>query len=689
MAGAPMGGALRQIHRLFVDGTVAGLPDGQLLDRFLARGDESAFAALVERHGPMVLGTCRAVLRNADDVEDAFQATFLVLVCKARSIRGRDALGGWLHQVAHRIAIQAGADTVRKRRREQLLGPLNVIDGHPPEPDEEGRAVLYEEIARLSDKYRLPLLLCDLEGKTHAQAATELNCGEATVRRRLAGARDLLRRRLIRRGVTLTAGTLATTLGHSTLAKVPSGWIEATVKAAGSMSSTAARIAVGEVVSATAADLARKSLLVMLLSQLRAGFAAVLFLIALVGLAWGVGAFEHEKNQTGKLARMENPQKVATPATSKARTDKPDEPDGTIIYLGQVLDPAGRPVVGAELYLVRRNMKTPSRPPVRAISGRDGRFRFVVRKSEFDLTRENPFFVSRNPPWSSATLLARASGYAFALTDDSDATKESTLRLVRDDVPISGRIIDLEGRPVAGATVKVINVRLPAHGRLGPGLKTLQVVNVGIPPTGSVNAWFKNLANQTLEMWVKNAERQQELDTFEYPFLPNHIQGHPDPVVIPDASTGPDGRFRITGIGRGRVAILEIQGANIETRRIRVRTRPGAAIQVRGSQNRRIDEPITIYGATFGTRRGPHAPHRRRGPRPRDRAPSVRRPHRQQPVPRRPVHPLRPRDDHRLSGTLSTRRTAARARGRHSSDSTGILQQLRHSHGSLRGPGFS
>src|SRR5271170_946391 len=126
MADASLGRALQQIRRLFDEGTIAGLPDSQLLDRFLARGDEAAFAALVRRHGPMVLGTCRAVLRDPNDAEDAFQATFLVLVCKARSIRGRDALGGWLHQVAHRIAIQAGARVTQKRRRERLVGPLDA-----------------------------------------------------------------------------------------------------------------------------------------------------------------------------------------------------------------------------------------------------------------------------------------------------------------------------------------------------------------------------------------------------------------------------------------------------------------------------------------------------------------------------------------------------------------------------------
>ncbi len=133
MAGVPMGGAIRQIHRLFVEGIVAGLADCELLDRFLTSGDEAAFAALVERHGPMVLGTCRAVLRDPDDAEDAFQATFLVLVCKARSIRGRGALGGWLHQVAHRIAIQAATEATRKRKRERCVAPPESTDGQPVE----------------------------------------------------------------------------------------------------------------------------------------------------------------------------------------------------------------------------------------------------------------------------------------------------------------------------------------------------------------------------------------------------------------------------------------------------------------------------------------------------------------------------------------------------------------------------
>src|ERR1700759_180664 len=113
-----IGGTLRHLRDLFHDGTAVGLGDGQLLARYAASRDEAAFEALVARHGPMVLATCRAVLRHDHDVEDAFQATFLVLARKARSVRAGDALGGWLHRVAYRAAVQASADSRRWRRRE-------------------------------------------------------------------------------------------------------------------------------------------------------------------------------------------------------------------------------------------------------------------------------------------------------------------------------------------------------------------------------------------------------------------------------------------------------------------------------------------------------------------------------------------------------------------------------------------
>src|ERR1700733_1961418 len=127
MASVHLGSALRQIRGLFEVGTVAGLTDGQLLDRYLTRRDESAFEALVMRHGPMVLGVCHAVLHGSPEVEDAFQATFLVLIRKARPIRGRDAVGGWLHRVAHRVPVQAARDRSRTDLRERTTGELSDL----------------------------------------------------------------------------------------------------------------------------------------------------------------------------------------------------------------------------------------------------------------------------------------------------------------------------------------------------------------------------------------------------------------------------------------------------------------------------------------------------------------------------------------------------------------------------------
>src|SRR4051812_33253252 len=145
MASAQLGDALRQIHRLFGEGTSAGLSDALLLERFLDRRDESAFAILVERHGPMVLGTCRAVLKDRHDAEDAFQAAFLVLVRKAGSIRGGDSLGGWLHRVARRVAIEANTEAARRRIKERKAGAMAAVTASAAEGWDDLRPALHTE----------------------------------------------------------------------------------------------------------------------------------------------------------------------------------------------------------------------------------------------------------------------------------------------------------------------------------------------------------------------------------------------------------------------------------------------------------------------------------------------------------------------------------------------------------------
>ena len=206
MASGTLGSSLKHLRDLFVGGTAVGLSDGELLRRYAASRDESAFAALVARHGPMVAATCRAVLRDHHDAEDAFQATFLVLARKAGSIRAGDALGGWLHRVAYRAAVQRNIE-VRRRRRTEVEVPAMEILGRTPRPRRISRrwTILHEEIDRLPEAQRLPVVLCDLEGLTYEQAAGRLHCTVPTLYHRLAKGRKRLRDRLVRRGVTAVA----------------------------------------------------------------------------------------------------------------------------------------------------------------------------------------------------------------------------------------------------------------------------------------------------------------------------------------------------------------------------------------------------------------------------------------------------------------------------------------------------
>jgi RNA polymerase sigma factor (sigma-70 family) len=189
MAGAQLGAALRQIQRLFSEGSSTGFSDSQLLNRFAKGRDEAAFTAILARHGPMVLAVCRGILRDPSDAEDAFQATFLVLAKRAGSAWVEGQLGGWLHKVAYRIAVRARADAARRRDHERRAAEGTAVEYTHAGFTDDLRPALHDELARLPAKFRLPVVLCYLEGLTHAQAAIQLQCGEATLRRRLAAAR--------------------------------------------------------------------------------------------------------------------------------------------------------------------------------------------------------------------------------------------------------------------------------------------------------------------------------------------------------------------------------------------------------------------------------------------------------------------------------------------------------------------
>jgi RNA polymerase sigma factor (sigma-70 family) len=190
------------------------LSDGQLLERFIARGDAEAFSALMQRHGPLVLTVCRRVLQHEQDTEDAFQATFLVLVRRAASIAKRESLGSWLHGVAYRVAVRAKANRTRRRLHEQRLAPQFAPDCLVEVIRRDLRSMLDGELRHLPQRCREPFILCYMEGKTNEEAARLLGCPKGTVLSRLARAREILRSRLARRGLTASAALIGTMLSQ-------------------------------------------------------------------------------------------------------------------------------------------------------------------------------------------------------------------------------------------------------------------------------------------------------------------------------------------------------------------------------------------------------------------------------------------------------------------------------------------
>jgi RNA polymerase sigma factor (sigma-70 family) len=279
MASEPASPLIQFLRRIAGPPPDRDLADRQLLERFVTARDQAAFAALVQRHGPMVLGVCRRLLHDAHEAEDAFQATFLVLAHKARSIGRPELLGPWLHGVAYRTAARA-RQAARRRARGREAGAMPDGDPAVEVAWRELRQVLDEELGRLAQKYRAPLVLFYLEGKTTEEVARQLGCPQGTVLSRLARGRDRLRHRLVRRGLALSAGVMAGVLAEkAAAAAVPAALALGTVKAA---ALTAAGQAATGAIPATVAALTRGELRAMLLSKLK--------VVAAVALAVTVAA---------------------------------------------------------------------------------------------------------------------------------------------------------------------------------------------------------------------------------------------------------------------------------------------------------------------------------------------------------------------------------------------------------------
>jgi RNA polymerase sigma factor (sigma-70 family) len=277
-----MSGIMQQLRRV----TAPGRSDGQLLEGYLTARDESAFAALVGRHGPMVLGVCRRVLGDEHDAEEAFQATFLVLARKAGSVAVPRLLAHWLYRVAHQAALKARAVRDRRRRRERQVETLPEPATAPAATWDDVRPLIDEELGRLPERYRLALVLCDLSGMTRREAADQLGWPEGSLSSRLSRARALLARRLTRRGVTLSAAALAAAVSASATAAVRAPLACATSRAALGLT-----VAAAGGISAGVATLTTEVLKDMLLLKLKAAARAFLLLVSLAGCAAGVFAY--------------------------------------------------------------------------------------------------------------------------------------------------------------------------------------------------------------------------------------------------------------------------------------------------------------------------------------------------------------------------------------------------------------
>jgi RNA polymerase sigma factor (sigma-70 family) len=429
------GAVLRHIRRLVA--RPMGTADRDLLERFTAGRDETAFAELVRRHGPLVSGVCRRLLRDANDADDAFQATLLVLARKAGSISNRESVGGWLYQVAHNTALKARLSAAARRRRELRVGarpPADVLD------EVTGRellAVLDEELARLPRRLRTPLVLCHLEGRTRDEAARELGWSLGTLKRRLEEGRGILRARLERRGLALPAALLAVSAATAT---VPAALAATTVHAA----------ATGAAVPPAVAKLAA--------SALRASAPGWFKIVAGVLLAAGllaVGAGLFTDRTPPAAAAGADEKAASTPKDRPAADDKKQN-----AVSGRVLDADGKPVGAAEVVALGRTKE-------RFVWNADGLGSDVLARAKADADGQFrlAFADAVRARYDEVYILAGKDGHGPVcerLPLDRPGA-QPVLRLAREKV-LRGRLIDLQGLPAVGIEVRPTYFQLKGGG---------------------------------------------------------------------------------------------------------------------------------------------------------------------------------------------------------------------------------
>jgi RNA polymerase sigma factor (sigma-70 family) len=527
MASAQLGSVVQHLRRVRETHALGEASDAQLLERFLQRREEAAFAALLRRHGAMVLSVSKRVLHHTQDAEDVFQATFLLLARKAASIRKRESVSCWLHGVAHRLALKARTRLLTRQQHEK-----RVADRLPPEARAEAwqevQAALDAALDELPERYRAPLVLCCLEEKSLAEAARLLGRPLATVGTQLARGRKLLRERLTRHGLTLsTAGVVSLLLASGGSAATPPTLTQATTTAALAL---VEGHKASSVCSPRVAELVERGLQGMFLSKSKWALAS---LIIGCGLATYLAA-----------SGLADTPVIDKPQAQKEEPKQQAANDDAVKYSGKVVDSDNKPVAGAKIYyyfLTREDVPI----PVRTTTDGDGRFVFTLTPKDVPPSAD----AENSNALKSGFVVVKADGFAFAWRARMKLTTDLAFRLARDDTPIEGRILDLQGKPIAGAHITVLGAADSLKDDLAGFLKALE----------DRQPFYSALSQQ----------------------LPNYMHspfiGRREVNLLPPVQTDAEGRFRIHGFAREVLVELRVEGSTMEKKEFYVMTRPKPA----------------------------------------------------------------------------------------------------------------